>query len=636
MFARVCIAAFALCAASVSAESSGPDRPAFVHDEQPARDMPYPGAMTLHVDAADTARHIFRVRQTLPVAAPGPLTLRYPEWLPGKHAPRGAIQRLAGLRITGNGEPLQWRRDPLDVYAFKVDVPAGVSELEISFEYLSPTAPGQGRIVVTPAMLNLQWEAVSLYPAGHYARQIRVRPSVTLPSGWSGVAALDGETRRGDTISYDETDFETLVDSPMFAGAYYRAWDLGHDVDLNVFADRPGDLAATEAQIDAHERMVDQALKLFGAKPFDRYEFLFALTDEMGRIGLEHHRSSENALPRYYFTEWNKAPSMRGLLPHELVHSWNGKFRRPADLWTPDYRTPMQDSLLWVYEGQTSYWDNILGVRSGLLPKDIVLGDLAEAAAYYGSLPGRAWRPLADTTNDPIINARAPQAFRDYQRSEDYYTEGALIWLEADMLIRRETRGRRSLDDFARRFFGIRGGGQATLTYTFEDVVAALNEVHRHDWSAFLKARVERLNPDPARGLELGGYRLVWKDKPNAYQLSDERRRKQRDFSYSLGGRVDKNGKLIRVRWNGPLFKAGVATGAEIIAINGMAYQESDLGAAIRAASGENAQPIQLLVKEGPRYRMVNVDYAGGLRFPHLERIAPGETPLDRALRPLP
>lgn len=630
--------ALAPATAQVQTEVPGlslPTEPAYVHERMPARDVPYPGTIRLKVDATDTARRIFKVEEVIPVAGPGPLVLRLPEWLPGKHAARGAINHVAGIRFSANGETLPWKRDPLDVYSFQVDVPAGVEEITARFDHLTPTEPDQGRIVVTPAMLNLQWEAVALYPAGHYVRQIRIQPSVTLPEGWTGVAALDGEQKRGSTITYDVTDFETLVDSPMFAGAHYREWDLGQNIDLNVFADEEGDLAATDEQIEAHRKLAEQAVKLYGARHYDRYEFLVALTDEMGGIGLEHHRSSENAFPRYLFTDWEKSRPNRGLLPHELNHSWNGKFRRGADLWTPDYRTPMQDSLLWVYEGQTSFWDNVLGVRSGLLPKDIVLGDLAETAAYYDSLPGRDWRPLVDTTNDPIINARRPQAFRTWQRSEDYYSEGALIWLEADMLIRTETGGRKSLADFARAFFGMRDGDWGTVTYTFEDVVNTLNAVHPYDWQEFLDSRVNGLTTNPSRGITMGGYELVWMDEPNVFAKANMVRRSNLDLSYSLGGTVDENGELTAIVWDGPLFAEGVVSGSRIVAVNGSAYEDDALKQAITAASGENGTPLELLIQDGDRYRTVTPDWTGGLRYPHLERTGSGDAPLDRLLEPL-
>jgi len=630
----VLIALALTAAASAVAQNSQPAAPLNPETENPARDVPYPGTLTLDVDATDTARGIFRVRETIPVASAGRMTLRYPQWLPGNHAPTGPIPALAGLRITGNGQPIAWQRNPRDVYAFDLDVPAGVGTLDLAFEFLSPTESDQGRVVMTPEMLNLQWEKVALYPAGHYTRQIMIRPSVTLPAGWTGIAALDGETREGNRLTYAVTSFETLVDSPMFAGRHYRKWDLGNDVDLNVFADRPEDLAATPEQIAAHRAIVDQTIKAMGSKHFDRYEFLLALSDEMSGIGLEHHRSSENGVPRNYFTDWANTGSTRGLLPHEFVHSWNGKFRRPAGTWTPDYRTPMQNNLLWVYEGQTSFWDVVLGARSGVVPKDVALGEIASTAATYSTQPGRAWRPLADTTHQPIMAYRTPSAFSSYQRGTDYYSESALIWIEVDQLIREKTRGRRSMDDFARAFFGIRNGDWGVVTYTFDDVVRTLNGVVPHDWEGFLRSRVEQLAAVPVEGIRRGGYRLVWKYEPNAYDASRMKRAKSLDLSHSLGLTIGRGGAVGNVIWDSPVFRQGVTGSASIVAVNGREYSDDEIKGAIKAARG-GREPIRLLLKEGSRYRTIDVAYHDGLRFPHLEKAVSGTAPLDRLLAPL-
>jgi len=602
--------------------------------EFPARDIPYPGTLTLHVDATDTMRGIFRVRQTIPVAQAGPLTLRYPQWLPGNHAPTGPIEAVAGLRITGNGQPIAWQRDPRDVYAFNLQVPAGVAQIEVAFDYISNAEGAISRVEMTPDLLNLQWEKVSLYPAGHYVRQIRIQPSVTLPTGWTGVAALDGERRQGDRVDYAVTDYETLVDSPMFAGRHFRKWDLGNDVDLNVFADRPEDLAATPEQIAVHRRLVDQALKTFGSKPFDRYEFLLGLSAALSGIGLEHHRSSENIVPRNYFTDWPNTGSTRGLLPHEFTHSWNGKFRRPAGTWTPDYRTPMQNELLWVYEGQTSFWDIVLGARSGVVPKDVALGEIASTAAYYSIQSGRKWRPLIDTTNQPILAYGRTVLYPSHQRAQDYYSESALLWIDIDTMIRERTGGRRSMDDFARRFFGIRSGDWGVVTYTFDDVVAALNRVAPYDWASFLRQRVYQPAPAPVAGIERGGYRLVWRDEPNAFDASAMKRAKNLNLSYSAGFTVAAGGKISNVIWDSLAFRQGITPGSAIVAVNGREYSDDELKRAVTGAKG-GREPIRLLLKEGSRYRDVNLAYHDGLRFPHIEKVAAGTASLDRMLAPL-
>ncbi len=601
-------------------------------------DQAYPGVMQLHVDATDVERRIFRVKQTIPVMRAGEMTLLYPEWLPGKHSPRGAVSELAGLVIRANGKTLHWERDPLDVYAFKIDVPEGVSQLDIEFQFVSPLEGNEGRIVVTPAMMNVQWEQVSLYPAGYYTRRIQVQPTIDLPAGWTGVAALDGGTTSqsdaANTVSYGVTDYETLIDSPMFAGPHYRRFDLGQDVALNVWADEAKFLEAEPAQIAAHRRLVDETVALFGSKHFDRYEFLLGLTDQLGGIGLEHHRSSENTRAQDYFTDYDNNGWERGLLPHELIHSWNGKFRRPEGLWTPDYRTPMQDNLLWVYEGQTSYWDLILGVRSGLQSKEIALGEWARAVAGYTLEPGREWRSVEDTTHDPIIAARKAKPFDSWQRSEDYYVEGSLVWLEADMIIRERTGGRKSLDDFARAFFGIRNGDRGTVTYDFDEVAAALNAVTPFDWSNFLTQRLRRSGqPAPIAGFTKGRYALVYREEPNAYEKQVEAAGKSLDLRHSLGMGVGGDGDVGNIIWDGIAFRNGIVDGTTIVAVNGMEYSRERMKDAITAA--KDSGTIALLLKRGGRYRTAEIAYDGGLRYPHLEKTGSGETAIDRLLEPL-
>jgi predicted metalloprotease with PDZ domain len=590
------------------------------------RDVPYVGPIELDVDASDVLRGIYRVRERIPVAGPGPITLLYPEWHPGKHAPRGAINLLAGLEIRAAGALVPWRRDPVNVYAFHVDVPAGAAALEATFQFVSPTQGNQGRIAVTREMLNLQWEVALLYPAGHYARQLRFVPTLKLAPGWRFAAALDGASTTGDTTRFAETDLETLVDSPLFAGRHYRLVELdpgaARPVRLNIFADRPDQLEASEQQLTPHRDLVTQAYRLFGSQHYDHYDFLFALTDRMGGIGLEHHRSSENGVDGAYFTDWERAASERDLLPHEFVHSWNGKFRRPADLWTPSYETPMRGSLLWVYEGLTQYYGHVLAARSGLWSRQEALEALALTVATYQFRVGREWRSVVDTTNDPILSARRPAPWRSWQRNEDYYSEGLLVWLDADTLIRERSRGRRSLDDFARAFFGIEDGSWRPVTYTFDDVVAALNAVEPFDWAGFLRARLYEAGTEPPlEGVARGGYRLVFKEERSAFQRNAESYDRNADFTYSLGLTFGENGNVTLVQWDGPAFNAGLTVGTQVVAVNGETFNAETLRRAITTAKTD-AGSIELLLKNDDQYRSVVLEYRDGLRFPHLERDA--------------
>ena len=616
-----------------SAQTGAPLPPAIAAPQ----DRPYPGLIRLAVDASDVTRHIFRVRETIPVAS-GALTLLYPKWGPGSHGPVGRIDDLAGLIIQANGQRLEWARDTVDMYAFNLTVPPAAASLDLEFQFLSATDDVQGRIVTTPEMLNLQWFSLVLYPAGHFARQITVEPSVHLPDDWQFATALEVASTAGATTTFKQVSLEVLVDSPMFAGRYVKRVDLDASgpapVRLNVFADRADLLEAKPEQLDAHRALVAQAYKLFNSHHYDHYDFLLALSDRMGFIGLEHHRSSENGTAPTYFTEWDKNPDTRELLPHEFAHSWNGKFRRPADLWTPNFNVPMRDSLLWVYEGQTQYWGYVLSARSGLVTKEQALDQLAYTAAIFSHRPGREWKSLQDTTNDPIIASRRPIPWRSWQRSEDYYSEGELMWIDADTLIRERSNGQRSLDDFARAFFGVDDGQWLTpKTYTFDDVVAALNAVEPYDWAGFLRARLDRHDGPPLDGLARGGYRLIYTETPSDYFKKLEARRKFADFTFSLGFSVGRENKLSDVLWGGRAQAADLTIGTQLIAVNGEAYDKDRLMAMITAAKTDTA-PLEFIVKNGSRYSTVRIDYHDGLRYPHLTRDGNAPARLDEILAP--
>jgi predicted metalloprotease with PDZ domain len=601
------------------------------------QDVPFPGTIRLAVDATDVTRHIFRIKETIPVQS-GSLTLLYPKWAPGTHSPTGRIDALAGLVIQAHGQRVKWVRDTVDVYAFHVDVPAGATNLDVEFQFLSAGDGNEGRIVMTPEMLNLQWSSVVLYPAGHFARQITFEPSMTLPEGWQFATALQARSASGLSASFNPVSLETLVDSPVFAGRYVRRVELDASgpvpVRLNIFADRPDLLEARPDHLDAHRALVTQAYKLFNAHHYDHYEFLLAVTDHMGGIGLEHHRSSENVTPPTYLTEWDKNADTRTLLPHEYAHSWDGKFRRPADLWTANYNVPMRDSLLWVYEGQTQYWGNVLAARAGLWTKDQALDALADVAAIYAKRIGREWKSLQDTTNDPIIAGRRAIPWRSWQRSEDYYSEGELVWLDVDTLIRERSGGEKSLDDFASAFFGINNGKWVPELYTFEDVVGALNAVQPYNWADFLHERLESYEREaPLDGIARGGYRLVYSDTPSDYFKKREARRKLTDLTFSLGFVVGRENKLTDVLWGGPAYAAGLTVGTQIIAVDGVAYDSDRLKETIKAAK-TNSGVIELLIKNGDRYSTVRIDYHDGLRYPHLERDASVPARLDQILEP--
>ena len=615
--------------------SSPPVVPAPQGNLPPTHDTPYPGgAMTLEIDASDKYSRAFRTTQRIPVA-PGmrKLTLVYPKWIPGKHHAFGDAANLGGIRFTVAGRPVSWTREPLEVFAFHLDLPEGAREVVAEMVYTSPLDSDEGRVLMTDALLNMQFNKVSLYPAGHYVRRIKVKPSLKLPKGWTAATALDGQVQNGQWVHWAETDYETLVDSPVFAGAHHKNFDLGHNVELQLFGDEAENVEAKPEHIAAYRDLVDQALLTYGSFHFDHYEFLLALTDKLGGIGIEHHRSSENTQRPDAFTDWEGNSRDRGLLPHELSHSWIGKFRRPEHLWTPDYHRPMLPHLLWLYEGQDQFWGMVLTARSGLQTPESIRDEFATDLARYTVAPGREFRSVEDTTFEPVITERKPRPLPSLIRGEDYYVEGALVWLEADQIIRRGTKGRRGLDDFAKAFFGIRPGDWGVVTYDFDEVVQTLNSVYAYDWATFLDTRFRQPNqPPPSKGVELGGYTLAWKEEDNPYLAKIYSRSGATHLFYSLGMIVSKSGDVTSTLWEGPSFKSGIVNGAKIVAVGGKEFTPERIKQAITAAKKTGV--VNLLVKRGEDYETVAVPYSGGLRYPHLVKTATGEAPLDRLLAP--
>ena len=573
------------------------------------RDQPFAGEIHLDVDASDVDRRIVHVKETISGLSADTVLL-YPKWLPGTHAPEGPIDRVAGLTMTSGGKTVSWTRDTVNVYAFRPHLPAGTSSLELRFDYLSPTSGKVGDAQMTQELLVLEWNDVILYPAGHFARQIPVSASARFPQGWTQATALEPQAHTGDLTSYERVSLEVLIDSPVYAGRYADIIDLdpATRVRLDIFADRPELLEASPVVIAAHRSLVTQAYRLFGSHHYRHYDFLFSLSDQIPFSGLEHHQSSEDSTNPLYFLDWDRTAYDRDLLAHEFAHSWNGKFRRPADLWTSSYEVPMQNSLLWVYEGQTQYWGYVLTARAGLWSKTQSLEAWAENAAWYSSIAGRAWRPLQDTTNDEIINPRRPMSWDSWQRTKTF-TMRVPLKARADTLIRERSAGKRSLDDFAARFFGVGDGSFVPLTYTFEDLVRALNAVEPYDWADFLRQRLDGVaRQAPLAGLARGGYRLVYSDKPNEYEKSREAMSKATLLRFSLGLAIDeKDGTITDVMWNSPAFGAGITEGMQILAVNGESYSADLLKRTITAAATRSDR-IELILKLNDRYRVAHVD----------------------------
>ena len=600
------------------------------------KDAAYAGTVKLEVDATDLDRRIFGIRQSIPVSRSGPLTLLYPQWIMGNHAPRGPIYNYSGLKMTANGKPLAWTRDPGDVYVFHVDVPQGAKTIELEAQFLSAIEAAQGPIMMTPEMLRLNWYIAALYPAGHYSRNVNFEVSVKLPQGWDYATALETASTANGVVRFKTADFETVLDSPLFAGKYMRKFDLDPGgrsrVTLNVMGDTAEQVNPSPEIIQTHRNLVAQADRLYGARHYNHYDFLLSVSDKLATAGIEHQRSSDNGVPSGYFRNWDTSFISKDLLAHEYNHSWNGKYRRGADLWTPNFNMPMRNSLLWVYEGQTQYYGNVLAARAGFVTRQQALDLIANNAAVYDTRTGRDWRPLADTTMDPIIAARRSLPWQNWQRSEDYYSEGQLIWMDADTLIREKSGGKRSLDDFAKAFFGVNDGDWGTLTYTRSDLVATLNKIEPYDWESFLKTRVDAVaEKAPLAGLERGGYRLIYGDTPNNVWRDGEVRSRAANLLYSIGLSADQNGKITLIQWGGPAWKAGLNTSLVITGVNGQAFSADKLKAAVAETK---TTPIDLLIRMGETFKTIKLDYRGGHRYPRLERIAGKPAYLDDILSP--
>ena len=633
LLASICIA---LTTAIYAQDSAGPQPVTLPPAIAAPADTPYSGTISLLVDITNINDRVINVHETIPVAG-GEITLLYPEWLPGTHSPSNPLVNMAGLMVSVNGKRVDWVRDRVNVYAFHVDVPQDAKALEVNFQYLAPQKPQQGRI--SSNFADLCWNTALLYPAGHFSRRIDFSPSVRLPQGWKFASALEVKSQDGNLVQFKETTLNTLIDSPLYAGVNFERVDLSSGPDnqvfLDVFADKPADLKITPEELQYHKNLVIEAQKLFNSHHYSHYDFLFSLSDTVSGKGLEHHQSSEDGTRANYFTDWMAGVPGRALLPHEYTHSWNGKFRRPADLWTPNFNVPMQNDLLWVYEGLTDYYGNVLTARSGLRTPEEERDLIAMTAANFEISPGRTWRPLVDTTNQPIISSHgaSPETWPSWQRSYDYYPESDLIWLEADTKVRELSGGKKSLDDFAKLFYGIDNGSYITKTYTLDDIVAAMNTVQSYDWAGFFRTRVYDLAPQvPENGITNGGYRLVYNDNPPDWVKHGDSPRGT-SFATSLGITVTPDGNLDGVYWDSVAFKAGITPDMQLQAVNDQKFSVAILREAILSAEKGN-EPIKLLLKREDQFVTVTLDYRGGLRYPHLERVAATPDRLDAILAP--
>jgi predicted metalloprotease with PDZ domain len=600
----------------------------------PLLDTAYPGTIGLRVDATDVAHGVIQVRETIPTQGANQLTLLYPEWIPGNHGPSGPLNALGGLTIEADGRQVHWRRDEWNPYVFHLDIPSGAPSVEVRYSYFADRDLNKGGDPISSTIVSLYWNRLILYPAGHFTRDIDYQPSVVFPDGWRSASAL-APGLSGNRVDYARVNLETLVDSPVLAGRYMRSDVLAPGVSLDIAADQPNQLVATPEQIDAHKALVVQADRLFGgARHFDHYDFLLSLSRTVDGDGLEHQRSSQIAVGPNYFIKWNDRTPSREVMPHEFAHGWNGKYRRPADLWAPNFNEPQGGSLLWVYEGQTQLWGELLQERSGLADKAYTLDLLASKIAQYQEADFESWRSIEDTTSDPSFGRGQPRPWPDRQGWGDYYNAAELTWVEADQLIRSRTNGGSSLDDFARTFFGVRNGDLGVSTYTYEDVVAALNSVLPYDWNTFLKTRLYAAQPPhDLAWLKAAGYALVFEDKPGPFWEQDEALSSSTNLVYSVGLTIDQDGAVSQVRWGGPAFAAGLGPGARIVAVDGLPYSPDALKLAVANAKG-GSQAITLIVNQDNTVRPVALQWNGGLRYPRLEKLGTAEGGLDQMLTP--
>jgi predicted metalloprotease with PDZ domain len=587
-----------------------------------------PPTVTIFVDATAAPRKIFHAKLKIPASA-GDLTLYYPKWIPGEHAPDGPVIDLAGLKFTAGGKTLKWRRDLLDGFTIHVEVPAGETEVNAELDFLSPATFEGGFSAgssATDKMAVISWNQLLLYPKGWKSDDLVYVATLKLPANWkygtplpiASTADVNGQTQ----ITFQPASLTTFVDSPVIAGEFLKVVKLSDDplVEMDVAADSAAALAPPQEVWDHYKNLVEQANKLFGAHHYRDYHFLYSLSDHVAHFGLEHHESDDSRVDERGLVDETARKAEASLLPHEYVHSWNGKYRRPADLATPDYQQPMQDDLLWVYEGLTNYLGTVLTARSGLLTPDQARDDLALTAAAMDHVPGRTWRNLQDTADAAPELYFAPHAWQSWRRSVDFYDEDTLNWLWADVIIRQQSKGAKTIDDFCQLFHGAPSTGPMVKTYTFDDVVAALNQVVAYDWRGFWTERLTNHGPGaPLGGVEGSGWKLVYDEFPSEMQRGGESNFHFIDVAYSIGIELREDGTITDTIEGMPAALAGIGPGMKLVAVNGRQYSPDVLRDALKAGKAGTA-PLELLVENTDYYKTYKLDYHGGERYPHLVR----------------
>ncbi|HYQ87567.1 MAG TPA: M61 family peptidase [Bacteroidota bacterium] len=596
--------------------------------------------IVLSVDARESPRRLLHVKESIAVV-PGPLTLVYPKWIPGEHGPTGPIADLVGIKIFAGRAAVAWRRDLEEMYEIHCDVPSGTNRVDLSFDFLLPP---QGErfssgASSTAQLVVINWNQVVLFPKGADPDEMNVSATLTLSPDWKFGSALETDREAGRAITFKPVPLAKLIDSPVVTGAHFRRVDLGTVAgaphNLDIVSDNEAALEMNDQLVGAYRKLVLEANGLFGAHHYKHYDFLLTLSDDVAHFGLEHHQSSDDRLPERSLVDEKLRRNAAGLLPHEFVHSWNGKYRRPTGLATGDYTTPMKGDLLWVYEGLTQYLGKVLSARSGLRTPEEHREDLALLAARLDYRPGREWRPLQDCADEAQILYNAGSDWEAYRRSTDFYDESNLIWLEADAIIRQESRGAKSLDDFCKAFHGGTNSEPVVKPYAFEDVLAALSDVARYDWAGFLKVRLQSLAPHaPLGGIELSGWKLVYKNTPSSIEEAEESAHKSFDLRFSIGVVLSDEGAMVDVSPTSPAAEAGLAPGMKLVAVDGRKFSKDILLDALRGHV-KDSSPLELLAANGEFYKTYRVDYHLGLRYPSLERIPSKPDLLSSIIKPV-
>jgi predicted metalloprotease with PDZ domain len=581
----------------------------------------------LTVDASEAPRRIIRARLDIP-AQPGPLTLFYPKWIPGDHSPSGPIVDLIDVTLSASGNRVAWNRDLVDMYAFHCSVPKGADSLHVELTFLSSTKDKTsflGVVASTAQLAVINWNLVVLYPNGWRTDELLYQANLRLPDGWKYGTALPVMREVGDTVEFEPVSLSSLVDSPVIAGAHFRAIPLkstgtqAHEID--VAADDEAAINYEPMWRAGLNRLVDETGTLFGARHYRRYCFLLALTDFFNvPDGTEHHESSDNRGPEQMLVDSKLRATTAFLLPHEFIHSWNGKYRRPVGLNTPDFQQPMKGDLLWVYEGLTRYLDRILTVRSGLWTSELYREYVAMIAADLELRSGRSWRSLEDTAVSAPILLATPGDWTALQRpAQDFYDESLLIWLEADAVIRRQNPDH-SLDDFCRLFYGGPTGFPTVAPYGFDDLISSLRQVADYNWRSFFKDRIYSINlRAPVAGIEKSGWHVVYSAVPNEYITALDYQEKQVNDSYSSGLRLKEDGTIADVIPNLTAGHVGLAPNMKVIAVNGRSWSPRVFREAL-IATKTDSRPLELLIENAGFLKGYRLDYRGGEKYPHLER----------------